>query len=529
MVSSPETPPRASSGTSQSETIIATVEFQSEPVSHWQALLDQAGLTSSVFEHIYDDLGTVADPFVVDFLPRDPRNPLEFSRLKKVTITVLQAVAALAVTFVSSAYSAGIADIGSAFDVSREVAILGISLYVLGFAIGPLLWAPLSDLFGRQVIFTATYMIMTIFNAVAAAVSSIESLIVFRFFAGSFGASCLTNASGVMADMFEASERGIATSGFAMAPFMGPVIGPIVGGFLGQAKGWRWLHGLMAIFTGTLWIVITMTVPETYASVLLRRRAEGLSKRTGKIYISRLDLGKAPVTIVGQFKTALSRPLVMLFREPIVLLTSVYMAIIHGILYLCFAAFPIFFQAGRGWAPGVGACPLLALQLVRYSSLVAETQGVGPPPEARLPPAIVGAVAIPIGMFWFAWTTYPSIHWVVPIVGSVFFGAGLVLVFASLINYLVDSYVVYAASVLAANSVIRTLFGAAFPLFTSQMYDKLGNQWATSVPAFVSLICLPCPIVLYLYGQRIRDRCVYASEAAKVLKKMQNRPTEESI
>ncbi|KAM5347640.1 hypothetical protein ACJ41O_007464 [Fusarium nematophilum] len=520
---------------SASETIDPTSESQQiDKVPHWRLILDQAGVTRSIAEYAYSGDGTDESPFVVEFLPCDLRNPLEFSRLKKWTITLLQAIATLAVTFSSSAYSGGVAEVVRYFDVSREVATLGISLFVLGFAIGPLLWAPLSELYGRQAVFFGTYLAMTIFNAVAADATSIAALLVFRFFAGAFGSSCLTNAGGVIADLFNASERGMATSLFAMAPFLGPTIGPIVGGFLGQSGGWRWLNGLMAIFTGCLWIAIVLVVPETYAPVLLRQRASALSKRTDKPYISRLDVGRPPTTVGTQFKIALSRPWILLFREPIVLLASLYMAIIYGTLYMCFAAFPIVFQIGRGWGPGVGGLSFIGVSVgvllatagalydnKRYALIVSKSKGGIAAPEARLPPALVGAVLVPIGLFWYAWTTYPSIHWVVPIIGSAFFAGGLVLVTISLTNYLIDSYVVFAASVLAASSVIRSLFGAAFPLFTTRMYENLGNQWAASIPAFLSLACLPFPFVFYMYGEKIRSRCKYASEAEEILRQIQ--------
>lgn len=128
------------------------------------------------------------------------------------------------------------------FNVGTEVVTLGVSLFVLGFAIGPLLWAPLSELYGRQVLFIGTYAMLTAFNAGAAGAQNIQTLLIMRFFAGAFGSSPLTNAGGVIADMFSASHRGVAMSVFAAAPFLGPAIGPIVGGFLGETEGWRWVE-----------------------------------------------------------------------------------------------------------------------------------------------------------------------------------------------------------------------------------------------------------------------------------------------
>lgn len=332
--------------------------------------------------------------------------------------------------------------------------------------------------------------------------------------------------------MFSAKKRGPAAAMFAMAPFLGPCIGPIVGGFLGETEGWRWVEGVMAIFTGVMWIAVTLFVPETYAPVLLRKRAVKMSKMTGKTYISRLDYHHHKKTIGEQFKIALARPWILLFREPIVLLSSIYIAIVYGTLYMLFAAFPIVFQQSKGWSPGVGGLAFIGVAVgmvfavlyagydnKRYNRILDENNGVAPP-EARLPPAIVASVLLPVGLFWFAWTNGLGVHWVVPIIASAFFACGLVLVFLSLLNYLIDSYVVYAASVLAANTVLRSLFGAAFPLFTTYMYKDLGLHWASSIPAFLALACMPFPFLFWKYGSVIRHKCKYAAEAAQVLDMM---------
>jgi hypothetical protein len=116
-------------------------------VSHFNLVWDQAGVTNSVLNHQYSGHGTEESPYIVDFLPEDPHNPLGYPAWKKWMITILQAIATLAVAFVSTAFSGGIKEVILAFGIGTEVAILGISLFVLGFAIGPLLWAPLSGMF----------------------------------------------------------------------------------------------------------------------------------------------------------------------------------------------------------------------------------------------------------------------------------------------------------------------------------------------------------------------------------------------
>jgi len=226
-----------------------------QQLSHWQQVFDQTGITPDVEKWHYEGSGTEEDPYVVKWIDKDPRNPMLYSEKTKWSITMLVALATLAVAFVSSAYSGGADAVIAEFRCSQEVYTLGISLFVLGFAIGPLLWAPLSELYGRQLLFIGTYFGLTAFNAGAAGSQNIQTLIILRFFAGAIGSSPLTNAGGVIADMFPAKQRGLAMSLFAAAPFLGPVLGPIVGGFVGETIGWRWVEGIMAIFTGTLWII----------------------------------------------------------------------------------------------------------------------------------------------------------------------------------------------------------------------------------------------------------------------------------
>ncbi|KAL4783829.1 MFS general substrate transporter [Aspergillus varians] len=501
-------------------------------IPYWRLVLQQGVVTQEIIDYPFPGAGTEEDPYVVTWIPDDPRDPMRFSPLTKWSITMLVAIAALAVSLDSSAYTGGIAQIQMQFHIDTEVATLGVSLFVLGFAIGPLLWAPMSEMFGRQLLFTTTYCALTAFNCGIAGAQNIETLVILRFFAGAFGSSPLTNAGGVIADMFPAKERGIAMGLFAVAPCLGPVLGPIAGGFLGMDAGWRWVMGLLGAFAGVVWLIGTLLIPETYAPVLLRRRAANLSKITGKIYRSKPEMEQGKIHLKEEFKIALSRPWILLFKEPIVLLLSLYMAIIYGTLFMLFAGYPIVFQKGRGWNQGVGALPFLGIMIGMLLAIVytiidnkryLKTQskhGGFAPPEARLPPCIVASIAIPVGLFWFAWTNSPSVQFMVSIIAGAPFGFGMVLIFLGIMGYLIDAYTLYAASVLAANSVLRSCFGAAFPLFTTYMYDRLGIHWASSIPAFLALACMPFPFLFHKYGAAIRKRCKYAAQSDAFVQKL---------
>ena len=230
--------------------------------------------------------------------------------------------------------------------------------------------------------------------------------------------------------------------------------GPIVGGFLAETQGWRWILGLIAILSGVVSIATTLVTRETYAPFILRRRAKALSRMTGRVYVSRLDAGQQPKTLAQELSVSLTRPLILLFCEPIVLLTSLYISIVYGTLYMFFAGFPIVFEVTRGWSQGIAGLPFVGVAIgvclatlaagvdnKRYVRLcaTAEAGGFAIEPEARLATAMVGSIVLPIGLFLFAWTTYPSVHWIVPIIGAMLFSCGLVMVFISLMSYLVDS------------------------------------------------------------------------------------------
>lgn len=254
----------------------------------------------------------------------------------------------------------------------------------------------------------------------------------------------------------------------------------------------------MAAFSGVLTILMFFTLPETYPPVLLRHRAASLQRITGREYYSKLDDARIPP--LEAVKIAMFRPWVLLFREPIVFLLSLYMAIIYGILYMLFAAYPIVFQIVRGWSEGMGGLAFLGILVgiliaeaytfpiyFRYKKKSLANAPLPLAPEARLPDSFAGCIALPVGLFWFAWTAAPPTHWMAPIAASIPFGFGMVAVFLPVFNYLIDSYTIFAASVLTANLILRSIFGTVFPLFTTYMYRDLSIGWAGSIPAFLSL------------------------------------------
>ena len=499
-------------------------------IPHWRMVFDPGHCTPTVQHHSYQGEGTSESPFIVSWLDSDPRNPYNWPITKKAFITCCIAASSLAASLSSSAYTGSTDQVRQHFHVGTEVVTLGLSLFVLGFAVGPIIFAPLSELYGRQPVFVGTYGALAVFNAGAAGAKNIQTLLVLRFFAGVFGSSPLTNAGGQIADMYGPRLVGLAMSLFVVAPYIGPALGPIIGGYIGETAGWRWVEGFLAAFTGAIWLLGIIYIPETYAPVLLRKRAQRLSKTLNdQIFQSKLEIEKGATSAKEVFTRSLSRPWLLLFMEPIVLFLSIYMAIIYGTLYMFFGAFPIVYQEQRGWSEGLGGLAFIGVGVgmvfgviyavpenFRYQRVIARAKGKPVPPEQRLLPAMVGTPWIPIALFWFAWTNYPHLPPYASIAAGVPFGFGMVIVYLSITNYLVSSYTIFSASALAANTVLRSLFGFAFPLFAAPMYHNLGIHWASCIPAFLALICVPFPFILFKYGSVIRKKCKYAAEAERL-------------
>lgn len=295
--------------------------------SHFQLVYSQTCITPEVLHHDYPGVGTEDNPFLVDWIPRDPKNPYDLNRSMKWFVTLIMAFGTLSVSLSSSAFSSAIPQIEADFGVSSTVAVLVVSLFVLGFAFGPMAWAPMAELYGRQLIWAVTFSSATLFSGAAIASPNIQTLLVLRFFAGTFGSSAIVNAAGVISDIFVVDERGLAVMVYTSAPFLGPSLGPLVSGFLAFSGGWRWVAGLATIFTGVMFVLGVVFVPETYTPYLLIRRANKLSKLTGKVYLSKLEARKTRRTAIDALREGIARPWVILFFEPIVLSLAIYAAV----------------------------------------------------------------------------------------------------------------------------------------------------------------------------------------------------------
>lgn len=357
---------------------------------------------------------------------------------------------------------------------------------------------------GRNPLYYSSFLVFCLANLGCALSPNIAAFLSFRFIAGLFGLSAVANSGGSITDLWPQSHRSVPFALFTAASFCGPVLGPIVGGFLTQYASWRWSFWLVLIISAILYIIVLLSLPETYAPILIE-------KKTGR---AGLNMGIPLEPQSKRFAQGLVRPWIMLFTEPILFSLSLYMAFIYGVLFLDFTAYPVVFQTTRGWDIGIAGLSFSGIGIgmalaTALSPMVNRIHGhyvqkLGPVPEARLPHLIIIGWLLPVGIFWFGWTALPPTPWISSILAGIPFGFALVMLFLGINSYLTDCYDRFGASALAANTMLRCLFGAGFAMFATDMYEKLGTPWATSSLGFVALAMGILPLVFYHYGARLR-------------------------
>ncbi|KAF7961113.1 hypothetical protein EAE96_000780 [Botrytis aclada] len=477
-------------------------------------------------KHINDDQPYINENGHLDFGPGDIENPKNWSTARRWYITVVSVLLVVNAAFASSSPSGCLTGIEKEFNISAEVAALVISVFLLGYCFGPLFWAPLSEFFGRRWIFYISFTLYLVFNFLCAFANNFAALLIGRFITGTMASSPLSNAPGVLADIWGPVERGNAMALFSMMTFAGPALGPVISGFLELKKDWRWNFYVILWLAGITELLM-FTIPETLPSKILVNKA----RRIRALKIPGYEDVKAPIedsdrTLWQLFKVALIRPWQLLV-DPISFAVAVYLSVVYALLYMLFTIYPIIFQEKRGWNSGVGELPLIGTIIGAFIGGVAifmvsardrkklEAGHIGVA-EDRLPVAMAGGIIFPITMFWFAWSgNYSEVHWIVPTLGGVFLSTSILLIFVAYLNYLTDTYLMYAASAVAANTVCRSAAGAAAPLFTSYMFDALGVGGGGSLIGGIAVLLAPIPFLFYKYGGAIRERSKFAPTPTK--------------
>ncbi|KAK8051873.1 major facilitator superfamily domain-containing protein [Apiospora rasikravindrae] len=475
----------------------------------------------------------------------DPKHPQNFSRSRQYWIIILLALVTFMTPLASSILAPGIKYYSAEFDnPSTTLGAMPVSIYLLGYAIGPLFLSPLSEIYGRFIVLSCSNVFFCIWFIGTGLAPNLASLIIFRLLNGIGGSATLTLGGSVIADVFPIERRGFAISIWTIGPTMevsrraivpgqpqntaklislllikGPSFGPVIGAFIASTIGWRWTSWLVMIPSTVATILFIILLPETNSRVLMRRKVAALRKELNRsdlvsCYETEQSRALSKWAVIQQ---GLTRPLKFLFLCPMIAILSLYISFVYGTIYLMYNTVAPVFEGQYGWGTGVSGLPFLALGfgygvgLVTFSVwsdrvVVSRTKRNGGvyEPEMRLPIMLWYALATPLTFFWYGWSAQYKTHWIVPIIGLAPLGVGMFGIYMAAQAYIIDAYPVYAASGLAAFAVLRSLTAAFLPLAGTDLFDHLGLGWGNSVLGFICLAMIPIPVLIGRFGTRIR-------------------------
>ncbi|GME46022.1 Benomyl methotrexate resistance protein [Neofusicoccum parvum] len=483
----------------------------------------ERGPTMQIAPTHLDDGTTLVDWYTTD----DPDNPQNWSSKKKGFVAAQIYFYTLAVYMGSAIYAPSEEGVMHEFGVSINAAALGLSMYVLAYGIGPLLWAPLSEVpfIGRNPPYILTFAIFVILLVPTALVDNFPGLIVLRFLLGFFGSPCLATGGASLGDLYSIIKLPYVLSLWALAATCGPALGPIISGFSVAAENWRWSQWELLWLAGPVWIVLFLFLPETSTSTILLRRAERLRRLTGKpTFKSQSEIDQAKLSIRDVAIEALWRPIQLILLDPAIAFTAVYTALIYGIFYSFFEAFPQVYIGMYGMNLGqmgltflsITAGVLLAIAsywLYIFFSVEPSIRahGLGSP-ERRLIPALAVSVLCPAGLFVFGWTSDPRVHWIASVVGVGIFTVGIFLVLQCIFLYLPLVYPQYAASLFAGNDFLRSTLAAGAVHFARPLFGNLGVGPGVSILAAFTVVCCVGVWLLFFYGEKLRARSRFSAK-----------------
>ncbi|WWC72328.1 uncharacterized protein I206_106290 [Kwoniella pini CBS 10737] len=453
--------------------------------------------------------------------PEDPENPLNWSLFKKCWLVAIIMLMTSSVYMGSSIWSPGVMEGAQYFGVGQVTSTLGLSLFVVGYGVGPLFLSPLTEIpaVGRTIPYIITLALYCILQVPTALVTNFAGFAVLRFLAGFWGSPPLATGGATIQDVFAAHTTPYAMGLWGLSAGAAPALAPIIAGFAVEYKGWRWSFWEMLWLSGFTLALAIFFLPETSAGTILLRRAKRLRKLTGNDQLKSIsEISSEQMTGAEVVKMTLVRPFSMTFTEPIVLAIDLYIGLIYAILYSYFESYPIVYMEGYGWSLGVSNLPFAALlvgSLISYAGYciwnklyfekVYDETNHQVPPEARLPMSMAAAFCFPISLFWFAWSANRT-HWIVPIISAAFFGMGTTWMFMPFLTYLPHAYPEYAASVLASNDFFRSMMGAGMPLAAHGLFVNLGIDWGNTLLAFLTVLFIPIPFILYKAGPWLRKK-----------------------
>jgi MFS family permease len=453
----------------------------------------------------------------------DPLKPHNWRFRTRILATVNIGIVALVAGMASAIDSATISRASEEFGVSKVVESLATGLFLVGFGCSGPFAGPMSETFGRNPVYICTLSLFMVFIMASGLAPNIGAQLIFRFLAGFFASTPFTTAGGSLSDIWSPLERVYTFPIFAVAGFIGPVLGPVIGGFIAESPvSWRWTEWTTLIMSGIVLVSFVLFQPETFEPILLKWKAAHIRVLSADTrYRAPVELHQ--ISFITRLWQALCRPFLLTATEPIIILFSLYLSVVYIVLFGFLAGYEFIFKDTYDLSQGitgllflgigVGVCftvPVIPLIYTWTRREIANVKAVDTniqvrlPPETRLWMAMLGAPALPISLFWMAWTSFDSISYWSPLIASVFFGFGILTIFISIYQYVIDSYERYAGSALAMTTLVRFVAAGGMIEVTIPMYENLGVHWTLTMFACISLVLTPLPYLFYRYGAAIR-------------------------
>ncbi|KUI67683.1 hypothetical protein VM1G_03590 [Cytospora mali] len=470
--------------------------------------------------------GSLDNVVLVNFQPGEPANPHNWAVAKKIYVVFVGSLLSINSTMGSSIPANEIPALQKVFKFpDGPQSILPATTYLIGFVLGPLVFAPLSEQYGRRFILIITLSLYIIFTMGTALAPNWAGFLIFRFLSGTFAAPPMSVTGGSIADVFpEKVVRGRANMLWSAATLVGPLAGPVISGYTYQYS-WRWGFWISMIYSGLCLVTVFMQ-PETLATKILRDRAAKLNReKHAHEYIAPADQHR--LGVLATLKITTTRPLYLLCTEMLVALTCIYMAFVYAVFYMLLEIFPDIFEGIYGFTAGESglafvmmfAGAMISNILAYFYDRVAERLVRRYPKKhaeyLRLPLACVGGPCFVIALLWLGWTSRPSIPWIVPLLSMIPYGFAYQMIFMAMINYIADAYGIFASSGLAACAATRSIAGAIIPLAVETMVERLGIAWSCTVLALISCVLSLVPFGFIIWGEKIRA----ASNFSKNLEK----------
>ncbi|KJZ78050.1 hypothetical protein HIM_02687 [Hirsutella minnesotensis 3608] len=455
----------------------------------------------------------------------DSENPHNWTNGKRALIGFVLCLYTFVVYTSSAIYTSSIEGVMLEFSVGQIDATLGLSLYVLGYGIGPLIFSPLSEIprIGRSPVYAVTMFLFVVLSIPTAFAPNFAGLLVLRFLQGFFGSPCLASGGASLGDMYSLAALPYAMVAWVSAAYCGPALGPLLSGFAVPVKGWRWSLYESIWASAPVFLAMLVVLPETSTPNILLRRAKRLRELTGNArFQSQSEIDQANMRVSSIALDALIKPIEITFKDPAVLFVQIYTAIIYGIYYSFFEVFPLVYPVDYHMTLGqiglVFLCILVSCiigialycgYLYFYMQPRIEKFGF-PVQENRLVPALPAAFGPTIGLFLFAWTANASIHWIVPTIGITIYGTTCFVVMQCIFVYVPLSYPKYAASLFAANDFFRSALACGSVIFAHPLFGNLGVAKGVSLLGGLSVIGIVGIWLLYFYGARLRSLSKFA-------------------